>query len=155
MKRREFLIGAPLLVAGCASWMKPNGENNGEIDPGLLNILVNTAGVAVGFAVVGMAPEVDSTLRSLYNVAKEGKFDLTPLNDLIAEMLKNEDLVTRLVANRLLKIAELFGGMEVAEPHFCNPYEPEIALLVEAMALVERARELTIKAITNDVEEEA
>jgi len=50
--------------------------------------------------------------------------------------------------------AELFGATEVREAHFCNPYEQEIALLTEAMELVERARELTVKAITNDVEEE-
>lgn len=49
--------------------------------------------------------------------------------------------------------AELFGATEVVEPHFCNPYEPEIALLAEAMELVERARQLTIKAITNDIED--
>lgn len=116
MKRREFLktslISTPIIIAGCTSLIKPD---NGEIEPELLSILVNTAGVAVGFAVAGMAPEVDTTLRSLYNVAKEGKFDLTPLNELINEMLKNEDLVTRLVANRLLKIAELFGGMIIDE----------------------------------------
>lgn len=46
--------------------------------------------------------------------------------------------------------AELFSATEV--PHFCNPYEPEIALLKKAMELVEEARQLTIKAITNDVE---
>lgn len=50
--------------------------------------------------------------------------------------------------------AELFGATEVTQAHFCNPYEPEIALLAEAMELVERARELTVKAITNDVEAE-
>lgn len=55
------------------------------------------------------------------------------------------------VAPKVSLAAELFGAVEVAEPHFCNPYEPEIALLTEAMELVERARELTIKAITNDV----
>jgi len=49
-------------------------------------------------------------------------------------------------------VAALFGGEAIVEGHFCNPFEGEIALLAEAMELVERARELTVKAITNDVE---
>jgi len=38
-------------------------------------------------------------------------------------------------------------------PHFFHPCAKEIATLTEAMELVEKARELTIKAITGDCDE--
>lgn len=48
-------------------------------------------------------------------------------------------------------VAELFDAPESKEPHICDPYEPEIALLDAGMEMVEAARELTVVAITNKV----
>ena len=69
MKRRQFLVSAPILLAGCASWMKPNG--NGEIDPIVMAYMVETAGIGVGAAVAQMPEEVDAILRNVY--AEVGK----------------------------------------------------------------------------------
>lgn len=60
----------------------------------------------------------------------------------VPEMSESDDLA-----------AGLFGGEAITAAHFCNPYEQEIALLAEAMEKVEQARQLTVRAITNDVDE--
>jgi NAD(P)-dependent dehydrogenase (short-subunit alcohol dehydrogenase family) len=111
--------------------MKPDGE--GEISSDVVAVLVNTAGFATGAAVAGMAPEIDTILRSVYSVAAEGKLDTDSINKLIDTMLKGEDLVTRMLANRIIEIVKLLGGSIINDATVIDLGELD-PVLVKALA---------------------
>jgi hypothetical protein len=109
MNRRQFLIGAPVALVG-TSWISPDES---EVSADVVVALVNTAGFATGATVAGLAPEIDSILRNVYSVAAEGKLDVESINKLIGTLLEGEDLMVRVLANRIIKIVSLLGGSVV------------------------------------------
>ena len=107
--RRDVLKLTPVaLLSGCAS-LTEIGEG-GQLDPALLSFMVESAGMGVGIVVAGAGPEIDTILRNVYGVATEGKLDVLSINKLIGTMISGEDLVTKMLANRILGLVELFGG---------------------------------------------
>lgn len=111
MKRRQFLVAAPLLVAGCASWLKPGPEGEApNLSPAITTYLVESAGMALGSLVVQMPPEIDTALRNVYTLATEGKFDTESINNLINTLISSDDLIAKLMVNRLIGAVEMLGA---------------------------------------------
>jgi hypothetical protein len=113
MKRREFLIATPLALAACTTWIKPEDGSDPVVPPEVIAISVNTVGFSVGILTARLHPAVDTTLRQVYTVFVEGKLELDELNQLLNELLLDEDLAMRALANRLVKALEALGAVVI------------------------------------------
>jgi hypothetical protein len=108
MKRREFLIGAPLLLTACAG-SRINLENLTEEDNKVFILFtIETTAVPIGYYAASNR-DVDLALRGIYELAVNGTLTPEAINRIL-EALDTQDPLQIILIKRTLRLAELAGA---------------------------------------------